>query len=106
MGRPNPLTATDELLVELVDEVVGLRDLLRDRLPEPPAPQDRTGTVELREPAVPPTLAAAPAAEHPPTQPAPPPVAPPPATRGAARQPAPRRKAATPPPSQKGRTTP
>ena len=52
MPRPTPITTTDELLVELVDEVVGLRKLLGDRLAVPgPDPQDAGATVELREPA-------------------------------------------------------
>jgi hypothetical protein len=86
MPSPTPLTPTDELLAELVGEVRGLGDLLRDRLPEPPAPQDRTGTVELREPA-----ATAPAPGRPATEPTTPPVAPPPAKRAPARKPPARR---------------
>jgi hypothetical protein len=87
MAGPTPLTPTDELLAELVGEVRGLGDLLRDRLPEPPAPQDRTGTVELREPA----RSVAPATRQPPAEPTTPPVALPPAKRVPARKAAPRR---------------
>jgi outer membrane biosynthesis protein TonB len=73
MPRPTPITTTDELLVELVDEVVGLRQLLRDRLPAPdagqqPIAQAGDGAVELREPDPPPANAPV----SPPRQPDPP----------------------------------
>lgn len=57
--RPHPLTVTDELLVHLLDgheqlaaAINDIRDVLRDRLPQPVA-QDPPGTRELREPAMP-----------------------------------------------------
>lgn len=51
MVRPQPVTATDELLVELIDEVQGLRADVRALAPKPVEVKQALGGVELREPA-------------------------------------------------------
>lgn len=84
MPRPVPITTTDELLVELVDQVAGLHDLLRDRLAAPPVPQDPDGTVELREPETTPPAATTPPRRPDPADPGP--AAHPPAKAGAAKK--------------------
>jgi hypothetical protein len=53
---PRPITTDHKILTALVGRLDAQNELLKrilDRLPEPAAPADAKGTVELREPAPP-----------------------------------------------------
>jgi hypothetical protein len=53
VGRPTPVTRTDELIAAVYDELAGLRsDLAAQRSGAPPAPVE-DGQIELLEPSAP-----------------------------------------------------